>query len=115
MALRCQLIASGCGLESKNTFSTPVHRRHQRALVGEVAGDGLGRRWQAAGGLTGADQGPDLLAPAQQLPDQRGADLAAAPDDKNHRRSSLRVPPSSGPNLWQRAGLIKGRIADRID
>jgi hypothetical protein len=65
-------------------FLDPCHRCHQRALVSEVAGDGFGRRRQAADGLTGADQGPDLLAPAKQLSDQRGADLAAAPDDKNH-------------------------------
>ena len=65
----------------------PRHRRHQRALVGQVAGDRLGSRRQAADGLAGAHQRPDLLAPAQQLPDQRGADLAAAADDKDQRAS----------------------------
>ena len=71
---------------------------------------------EAAGGLTGANQGPDLLAPAQQLPDQRGADLAAAPDDQNQRPSSLACHASvPGPNLGYGPGLIKGRIADRID
>ena len=62
----------------------PLHRGHQRALVGQVAGEGPGRRWQAAGGLAGADQDPDLLSLGQQLCDQRSADLAAATDDKNH-------------------------------
>jgi len=54
----------------------------------------------AAGGLTGTHQGPDLLAPAQQLPDQRGADLAAATDNENQRRppfaTRLRIVPTCG-------------------
>jgi hypothetical protein len=93
----------------------PLHRRHQRALVGEVTGDGVDRRREAAGWLTGARQSPDLLAPAQQLPDQRGADLAAAPDHQNQRPSSLRYGSLPGPNLEYGAGADQGRIADRID
>jgi len=93
----------------------PCHRCHQRALVGEVAGDGFGCRRQAAGGLTGADQGPDLLAPVNQLSDKRGADLAAAPDDQNHGSSS----PSRLAVAWSQPGVTggpdQGPIADRID
>jgi len=70
----------------------PRHRRHQRALVGQVADDSLGSRRQSAGGLAGAYQRPDLPARAQQLPDQRGADLAAAADDKDQRPFSFHHP-----------------------
>jgi len=86
-------------------FLDPCHRCHQRALVGEVAGDRLGPRREAAGGLTGADQGPDLLA--QQLPDQRGADLAAAADEKD-QCPPPRVASACRPASGTGAGLIKG-------
>jgi len=73
----------------------------------------------AACGLTGTDQGADLLVPVQQVPDQRGADLAAATDHQDQRPSSLRHAPSPGPNMRYGPGLIKGesligsiRIAD---
>jgi hypothetical protein len=70
-----------------------------------------------AGRLAGADECPDLLAPAKQLTDQRGANLAAAPDDKNHRPSPFaacdRLVSGCGgcllPTCSNEAGLIKGQ------
>jgi hypothetical protein len=71
------------------------HRRDQRALVSEVTGDGFGRDWQAGGRLAGADQRPDPFAATKQLPDQRRADLAACPDDKDQRSLPHDVPSSA--------------------
>ena len=86
----------------------PLHRRRQRALVGQVAGDLLRSHGDTADRLAGAHQRPDALAPDQQLPDQRGADLAAAADDKDQRPFSFR---DSGlvTTCGSGAGQIKGQ------
>ena len=100
IALRCQLTASECGLESKNTLSTP-----SIAVTSEPSSARSPVTAPAAAGRLLADscryayQNPDLLSVSQQLCDQRSADLAAATDDKNH--VFLRDGPLPDPNLGQ--------------
>ena len=73
-------------------------------------------RREAAGGLAGADQSPDPLAPVKQLPDQRRADLAASPDNQGSTFSPSRRAVSLhasglGPNLeYVRPELIKRQL-----
>ena len=119
MALRCQLTASGCGLESKNTFSTPaiaVTSEPSSARSPVTGSAAAGRR---PAGSPARTRARTCWPRPSSSPISAAPILLRPPMTKNQRPSSLCYASLPGPNLGYGPGLIKGesligsiRIAD---
>lgn len=84
--------------QEAHQVSEQVRREPPRSpatLVGKVSGHRLGPGRERPP-LPGAGQDPDPLSPGQQVPDERGADLAPAADHQNHALAAVPFLSSGG-------------------